>query len=144
VSKSGGRRHKVRRLALQILYQLESRGEADLEAVEATANDAPEDETTRAEAIAMAKHAWAVRERGDELASELAPEWPTRRQPLIDRSILRLAFGEMTSNFDATPPAVAINEAVELAKEFGSEKSPAFVNGVLDKLAKRLTNDTND
>ncbi|MBI1373840.1 MAG: transcription antitermination factor NusB [Phycisphaera sp.] len=140
---SGGRRHNTRRLALQALYQVDARGEDDWDAVEASVNDAPgADETVRAEAIAMARHAWSVRERADAMVCELAPEWPTHRQPVVDRSILRLAVGEMTSPFDATPAAVAINEAVELAKEFGTDKSPAFINGVLDKIAKRLEADT--
>ncbi|MDX1389866.1 MAG: transcription antitermination factor NusB, partial [Acidobacteriota bacterium] len=60
----------------------------------------------------------------------------TQRQPVVDRSLLRLAYYEMTSG--VAPPKVAINEAVELAKEYSTEKSPMFVNGVLDKLYRQL------
>ncbi len=67
----------------------------------------------------------------------LAPEWPTYRQPVVDRNILRLAYFEIESG--QTPPKVAINEAVELAREFSTQKSPAFVNGVLDKIMRNLT-----
>ena len=70
------------------------------------------------------------------LVAELAPQWPTHRQPPVDRAILRLSFYEMASQI--VPVKVAINEAIELAKEYGSEQSPSFVNGVLDKMAKRL------
>jgi hypothetical protein len=64
------------------------------------------------------------------------PDWPSRRLAPIDRAILRLAHFEMTSG--RTPPKVAINEAVELAKAFSTEKSPAFINGLLGKVLKRL------
>jgi N utilization substance protein B len=67
---------------------------------------------------------------------KLAPDWPAHRQGAVDRCILRIAHYEMTSG--RTPPKVAVNEAVELAKEFGSERSPAFVNGLLDKVLKRV------
>ncbi len=59
------------------------------------------------------------------------------RQPPVDRAILRLAYHELTSGH--APPKVVINEAVELAKKFGAEQSPAFINGVLDKLARQLS-----
>ena len=67
---------------------------------------------------------------------ELAPDWPTYRQPVIDRCILRLAYFEMVTN--RAPPKVVINEAVELAKEFSTDKSATFVNGVLDKIYRSL------
>jgi N utilization substance protein B len=67
---------------------------------------------------------------------ELAPEWPTNRLAAVDRAILRLAHFEMTSG--RTPPKIAVNEAVELAKHYSTEKSPAFINGLLDKVLKRL------
>jgi N utilization substance protein B len=60
-----------------------------------------------------------------------APEWPVDQLAIIDRNILRLAFFEIGSRDSNTPPKVVINEAVELAKVFGSDSSPRFVNGVL-------------
>ena len=62
------------------------------------------------------------------------PQWPPRRQPGVDRSLIRLAIYEMTST--DTPPRVVLDEAIELAKEFSTEQSPAFVNGVLDAVLK--------
>ena len=67
---------------------------------------------------------------------QLAPDWPTHRQPPLDRAILRLAHYEMTSGH--APIKVAINEAVELAKNYCAERSPPFINGVLDKMARCL------
>ena len=60
-----------------------------------------------------------------------APEWPVDQLAIIDRNILRLAFFEIGAHDSDTPPKVVINEAVELAKVFGSDSSPRFVNGVL-------------
>ena len=66
--------------------------------------------------------------------TELAPYWPTHRQAAVDRAILRLAHYEMMSG--QTPPKVVVNEAVELAKRFSTERSPSFVNALLDKVLK--------
>jgi N utilization substance protein B len=66
----------------------------------------------------------------DELVQENAPEWPVEQIAIIDRNILRIAIFEIAIEQD-TPLKVAINEAVELAKIFGSDSSPRFINGVL-------------
>ena len=84
--------------------------------------------------VELAKGAWADRLRCDALVEPCTPEWPTHRQPMIDRNILRLALHEIA--VAEVPPKVAINDAVELAKEYGGEKSPAFVNAVLDRIWK--------
>jgi N utilization substance protein B len=72
----------------------------------------------------------------DSLISEHAPEWPLDQVATIDRNIIRIALWEF-GVFGQTPTKVAINEAVELAKLFGSDSSPRFVNGVLGSLALR-------
>lgn len=76
------------------------------------------------------------RDELDMVIAELAPEWPVDQIATIDRNILRIAVYEMLYD-NETPPKVAINEAVELAKSFGSESSPRFVNGVLGSLASQ-------
>lgn len=129
-------RRQVRELALQMLYQLDARGEADLEQISRTVQDAPFDRQVRKDAAELAEQAWARRSAADELASEFAPEWPTHRQPIVDRNLIRLAYHEMASG--RAPNAVAINEAVELAKLYSSERSPSFINGVLDRIARKL------
>ena len=70
----------------------------------------------------------------DQRLERIAPQWPPRRQPAVDRNLLRLAVWELTNL--QTPPKVVIDEAIELAKEFSTEQSPAFVNGVLDAILK--------
>lgn len=129
-------RRQTRELALQALYQLDARGEGDFEHVEASVRTAPFSDDVRQDAIQLARSAWRLHGQADDLSRELAPAWPPNRQPPVDRSIIRLAYAEMAGG--ELPPAIAINEAVELAKLYGSERSPAFVNGVLDKMAKRI------
>lgn len=74
----------------------------------------------------------------DQQISECAPEWPLNQINRIDLSILRLAIYELTI-VKQEPPKVIIDEAVELAKEFGAESSPGFVNGVLGSILKKWT-----
>ena len=69
-------------------------------------------------------------QRIDKIITEFAPSWPISQMAVTDRNLLRMAIYEMAM-LDETPPKVAINEAVEVAKVFGSESSPRFVNGVL-------------
>ncbi len=67
----------------------------------------------------------------DEIIQKYAPDWPIDQLAIIDRNILRMALFEIGCHDAATPPKVVINEAVELAKMFGGDSSPRFVNGVL-------------
>lgn len=141
-------RRTIRELALQLLYLIDARRDDADEAVTFASAQAPLadeelvtaerlfDDEQRATAEAMARGAWAMHVQADDIATELAPGWPTSRQPAVDRAILRLAWYEMASA--TTPAKAAINEAVELAKRFSTDRSPAFINGVLDKMMRRL------
>jgi transcription antitermination protein NusB len=128
----------IRRFAFQLLFQIDARGGVDNPA--ALLADIEESETLtpseRDKAAKLALNAYADRTAADAVMAELAPTWPAHRQAAVDRSILRLAHYEMTKG--ATNPKIAVNEAVELAKAFSTEKSPAFVNGLLDKVLKRV------
>lgn len=73
----------------------------------------------------------------DVFIAKCAPEWPLDQIAVIDRNILRIALWECTC-FNNTPVKVVINEAIELAKAYGSDTSPRFVNGVLGSLADSL------
>lgn len=85
-------------------------------------------------AVEVARAAFAARAASDKMTGELAPGWPAHRQPAIDRAILRLAHYEIQAADVAG--AIVINDAVNLAKEFGTEKSAGFVNALLDKILK--------
>lgn len=130
------RPREIRRLAFQMLFQLDARG-GESGSMEPSGQEA--EGMTAADfrkAGELAQGAYQAREKADREMDALAPGWPAHRQAAVDRSILRLAHFEMTSG--RTAPKIAVNEAVELAKEFGTEKSPAFVNGLLDKVLKRV------
>lgn len=73
----------------------------------------------------------------DRLIARFAPEWPLDQMAVIDRNVLRIAMYEFLVT-DETPVKVAINEAVELAKVYGSDSAPRFINGVLGTLADHL------
>jgi len=79
---------------------------------------------------------WPMVTTLDQFISEHAPEWPLDQVATVDRNILRIALWEFAV-FCKTPIKVAINEAVELAKAYGSDSTPRFVNGVLGSLANR-------
>ena len=79
---------------------------------------------------------WPIRDILDEFIAEHAPEWPLDQVAIIDRNILRIALWEIAV-YENTPIKVAINEAVELGKVYGSDSTPRFVNGVLGSLANR-------
>jgi len=128
------RSRDIRRCALQALYQFDA-GSADTpEIVRDSLAQSAGDDDVHEKGFELAVRAWALHEEADAVVAKLAPDWPTYRQPVVDRNILRLAYFEITS--PDTPPKVAINEAVELAKEFSTQKSPLFINGVLDKIYK--------
>ena len=128
----------IRRLAFQLLFQLDaSPGSDALELSQMFSDEyGPKDRKAAAE---LATQAFAGRTIADEAMKELAPTWPANRQPAVDRAILRLGHHEITTDQSSGP--IVINEAVELAKEFGTDKSPAFVNALLDRVHKKHTND---
>lgn len=133
-------RRKVRELAMQTLFLWDSQNERNMEAALQLALDISDDPEVRKLALEMADGAWAAREGIDQWIGRLAPQWPPRRQPAVDRNLLRLAVWELTSS--PTPPRVVIDEAIEMAKQFSTENSSAFVNGVLDSVLRehqRLT-----
>jgi N utilization substance protein B len=120
---------------MQVLYLWDAHGANDPEmALQAMASVPAADDAARHHAMTMAEGAWGQRDASDQWVERLAPQWPPRRQPPVDRNILRLGIWEMT-NLD-TPPKVVIDEAVELAKQFSTENSAAFVNGILDAVLK--------
>lgn len=124
----------IRTRAFQTLFELDARlGEQP-----DPSRDQDDDltDTERKRAADLARSAWLDRDAADTVMEMLAPEWPARRQAAVDRAILRLAHYEMTKG-DAPPKAV-VNEAVELAKRYSTEKSPAFVNALLDKVLQRV------
>lgn len=132
----------VRRLAFAAMFQLDARNGADVNTVrDGLAEDEPRADDL-AEAMKMALAAWSDRTSADHAMTRLAPAWPAHRQALADRAILRLGHYELTKGREANnPPRVVINDMVALAKEYSTEKSPSFVNALLDKILKEVESD---
>jgi N utilization substance protein B len=84
----------------------------------------------------LGEEAWARREDLDQMIGSVSENWSLDRISRIDRLILRMALSEMLG-FDDIPAKVSLDEAIELAKRYSQEKSPGFVNGILDALLKR-------
>lgn len=128
----------IRKVAFQALFQLDARGERDSQAIRDSIDHDQDSGLTVKEldkAFELALGAFGARAAADQEMLALAPTWPSHRQAAVDRAILRLAHFEIVSG--KTLPKIAVNEAVELAKEFSTDKSPAFVNGLLDKVLKK-------
>jgi N utilization substance protein B len=127
-------KRKSRELAMQVLFSWDVKGDRDAGMAQQMLEDADDESGVRVRAMQMADAAWLIRQATDEWVVRIAPQWPTNRQPGVDRALLRLAIWELT-NTD-TPPKVVLDEAIEMAKQFSTEQSPAFINGVLDAVLK--------
>lgn len=140
-------RHLGRIVALQTLYEYEFRdnlgdGKLELKAVvtrnldryDKTIGDREYVEKLVTDVVGMANQL-------DARIQPIAPDWPIKQISAIDRTILRIGVYELEHLADIVPPKVVINEAVELAKSFGSENSSKFVNGVLGTLYREIVPD---
>lgn len=129
------RETKVRARALQLLYAWELGNRPPVESVveklRTGAGRLPEGQAAASLALRVAVHADDL----DEEIGAAAEKWRVSRMGVVERSILRLGLHELLEK--DVPPRVVIDESVRLAKWFAGEKSPGFVNGVLDALARR-------
>lgn len=136
LTRTNMNRHLSRMIAMQTLFEWEFRHETDLEDIVdrniGEYKDKCEDDFVLRLVHGVAKD----KEKLDNIINKSAPEWPVDQISLIDHTILRLSVHELLELTDV-PPKVAINEAVELSKEFGGENSSKFVNGVLGTVYKQ-------
>jgi N utilization substance protein B len=130
------RRTRARELAMQALYQLDVQGPDLLERLNEFFIENSPDDLVRKLADDWSKGTWKNLEQCDELIVASAIKWRLSRISSVDKSILRLAVYQLKFCPDI-PPKVVINEAVELAKKFSTDKSSSFVNGVLDAVRKK-------
>ena len=126
-------RHQARIAALQALFEIDCAHHNPAAVIERRLHDVPLPEAGAHFARDLVQGVSKEREQLDLLIGRYAPEWPVDQIAIIDRNILRMAIYEILMRND-TPVKVAINEAVELAKEFGSDSAGRFVNGVLGSL----------
>jgi N utilization substance protein B len=128
-------RRRARGIALQVLYEVDTAGHPAEEVIAHHLERNPnlsENSIEFVRRLVFGTHQAAP--QIDDWIAECAPEWPVEELAVLDRNILRIALWEFVVA-DETPLKIAINEAVELAKRFGSDSAPRFINGVLGTLA---------
>jgi N utilization substance protein B len=128
-------RTRARSLALQVLYEVDVSNHLPAKVFKERLEDTPLSDELAEFARQIIFGVLPMLETLDMIIAEYAPEWPLDQIAAIDRNILRLACWEFAAPGGETPIKVAINEAVELAKLYGSDSAPRFVNGVLGSLA---------
>ena len=129
-------RTRARGVALQALYEIDIAGHEPGTVWQERVEDAELDDTLAEFSRQIVFGVYPIMTELDEFIAAHAPDWPLDQVATIDRNILRIALWEFAV-FIETPVKVAINEAVELAKVYGSDSTPRFVNGVLGSLAIR-------
>ena len=128
-----GKRRSSRELALKFLYQFEL-NEGDLDEqiklfLERNSSQEGVENFMKELVVSLINK----REEIDEIIQKYSDHWVLDRMTVIDRNILRIGTCELLFNF-STPPKVVINEAIDIAKKYGNEDSPEFINGILDKV----------
>lgn len=129
-------RTRARSAALQALYEIDMIGHPLDRVIRERVEDAELDSNLAEFATYIVSNVWPIVNILDHFIAEHAPEWPLEQVAIVDRNILRIALWEFAV-YGKTPIKVVINEAVELAKVYGSDSTPRFVNGVLGSLASR-------
>jgi len=129
-------RTRARSLALQALYEIDLTEHPMESVLELRLQERELDASLAEFACRIVRGVQPLRKPLDAYIAEHAPEWPIEQVSVIDRNLIRMAVWEFAVNGE-TPVKVAINEAVELAKRYGSDSSSRFVNGVLGSLADR-------
>jgi N utilization substance protein B len=139
VSPATGARRRAREVAFRVSYQSDIAGDAVAEAWRLTRES--EERLTRDQLELVEELVGGLASRaGDvdaELSASLDPRWPLARLAATDRAVMRVAVAELLVR-PGSPARVVLDEAIELARTYGSEESGAFVNGVLDRAARRL------
>lgn len=126
-------RTRARGIALQALYEIDVAGHSPGQVLEERLADSALEESLVIFTSQIVQGIMPIVRELDTIIARHAPEWPLDQVAAIDRNILRIALWEIAVS-NQTPMKVAINEAVELGKVFGSESTPRFVNGVLGSL----------
>jgi N utilization substance protein B len=130
-------RTKARGIALQVLYEYDLTGHPVGEVMENRFSEAQLDDILQDFVREIVKGVHPRIEKIDLVISTFAPDWPLDQVASIDRNIIRIALWEFAIG-KLTPVKVAINEAVELAKIYGSDSTPRFINGVLGSLVENI------
>ena len=136
LTTEGGRR-RARETAFRVAYQADLMGESCTHLWEGERGDSPLSEEQRALVDDVVSTLAARGQEVDDALEEAAEHWEVGRLAATDRSVLRAAVAELMGR-PGTPARVVLNEAIDIAKRYGSEESGRFVNGVLDRVARIL------
>jgi N utilization substance protein B len=131
-------RTKARGIALQVLYEYDLTGHTPEVSIDQRLFDEPLEEKLKSFTLEIINGIIPIIHDLDLIIAKNAPDWPLDQVATIDRNIIRIALWEFAVE-KCTPIKVAINEAIELAKVYGSDSTPRFVNGVLGSLAARVS-----
>jgi N utilization substance protein B len=134
-----GQRRKARTIAFQVLCEISVTGHDPDKTLEQLLGESNLSEINASFTRELVNGAINNKQKIDEYIKRFAPAWPIEQLPVVDKSILRLAIYEILLD-NRVPTRVAINEAVELAKIFGSENSAKFINGVLGAVSTLVNN----
>jgi N utilization substance protein B len=129
------RRSRAREVALQLLFMRDHNGKVERTALERFVRDRLRDPSLEAFCLSLYDGVAGRLAELDQRLAEAAENWRLPRMATVDRNVLRLGAYELLFGSEM-PPAVAFDEAIELARRYGSADSPAFVNGVLDRLRR--------
>lgn len=130
-----GKRTTGRRLAMQVLFQLDT-GQSDPEKIfQDFLTEEPSSEEARAFARELVRGVWKNLKKIDKKIGDCAIDWKLERFGRLDKAILRLAAYELLFNKDLSP-AIVINEALELAHRYSDDQAGPFINGILDRISK--------
>ena len=132
-----GRRRQGRELALQILFQVEITCDPPADVLQRFWESRSVPEEMREFAQSLVLGTAENRERIDGEIAAVAEHWRLERMAVVDRNVLRMAIFELIGEPE-TPPAVVIDEAIEIARKYGSEDSAPFINGILDSIRRRV------
>ena len=134
-------RRRARAIALQALYEIDAVGHDTERVVENLLRESGLSPDNQDFVRGLVRGVLQNREKIDGSLQEFAPAWPVGQIPTVDRNILRVAIFELLID-NKVPVKVAINEAVELAKRFGGDRSSKFVNGVLGSVSSKMPDRT--
>lgn len=135
-----GKRRQSRELVIQFLYLIEMNEGEVQDQLKLFWESHPTAEDVQSFTEEILKDTFDHKEAIDARLEKYSDNWTLSRMTVIDRNLLRMAASEILYS-TTVPPKVAIDEAVEIAKRFGSEDSPNFINGILDRILKELNSD---
>jgi N utilization substance protein B len=138
-----GSRRKAREIALQVLYQIDVSKIDVKEATHLFWSSFKAPEKAREFSSVLIEGAWSHREEIDRLINSCSENWSLERMAKVDKNILRMATYELLYCRDI-PTKVILNEAIDLGKDYGSENSGSFINGILDALYPKLRKENAD